>query len=127
MNCLRPLASSLDRNTLVIFTADHGFSLGHHGFWGHGQATWPTNAFRIAYNIPLLVWGSDPVKSGIRCENFVSSLDIFSTILDILKIENPDTDGTNPSKSLKKLLAGNNKDWVDEIFIENDSWLVQKD
>ena len=113
-------ASSLDRNTLVIFTADHGFSLGHHGFWGHGQATWPTNAFRIAYNIPLLVWGSDPVKSGIRCENFVSSLDIFSTILDILKIENPDTDGTNPSKSLKKLLAGNNKDWVDEIFIENE-------
>ena len=40
--------------------------------------------------------------------------------MDILKIENPDTDGTNPSKSLKKLLAGNNKDWVDEIFIENE-------
>tara|TARA_B100000676_G_C17718683_1_gene650206 strand:- start:29 stop:718 length:690 start_codon:yes stop_codon:yes gene_type:complete len=113
-------ASSLDRNSLVIFTADHGFSLGHHGFWGHGQATWPTNAFRIAYNIPLLVWGIEPVKSGIRCENFVSSLDIFSTILHILKIENPDTDKANPSKSLKKLLAGNNKDWVDEIFIENE-------
>ena len=72
------------------------------------------------WKVPLLVWGSDLVKSGIRCENFVSSSDIFSTILDILELKKPNTDQANPSKSLKNLLAGNNKDWVDEIFIENE-------
>ena len=46
--------NDLDENTLIIFTADHGFSLGHRGFWGHGQATWPSNLHRVAYNIPML-------------------------------------------------------------------------
>ena len=52
MNALKE--NQVDDNTIVIYTADHGFSLGHHGFWGHGQATWPSNAFRIAYNLSLI-------------------------------------------------------------------------
>jgi len=28
-------------DTLVIYTSDHGMSLGEHGFWGHGEDTWP--------------------------------------------------------------------------------------
>ena len=41
-------------DTLVIYTADHGLSVGHHGFWGHGEDTWPSNMHRSANNIPLI-------------------------------------------------------------------------
>lgn len=41
-------------NTLVIYTADHGKSMGHHGFWGHGEDTWPSNMHHSANSIPLL-------------------------------------------------------------------------
>ncbi|MAC60692.1 MAG: hypothetical protein CMN37_02210, partial [SAR116 cluster bacterium] len=34
--------SMLD-NTIVIYTSDHGFSLGNHGIWGHGMAAWPSS------------------------------------------------------------------------------------
>ena len=35
------IVGALDRmglsdDTIVIYTADHGFSLGHNGVWGHG-------------------------------------------------------------------------------------------
>ena len=41
-------------DTLVIFTSDHGLSLGHHGFWGHGASTSPSNLHRAAHSIPLI-------------------------------------------------------------------------
>jgi arylsulfatase A-like enzyme len=31
--------NGLSDNTLVIYTSDHGMSLGTHGFWGHGEDT----------------------------------------------------------------------------------------
>jgi len=36
----------IDENTLLIFTTDHGLSVGQHGFWGHGGACFPSNLHR---------------------------------------------------------------------------------
>jgi len=52
--------AALDRkgltdDTLVIYTADHGFSLGHHGVWGHGEDSWPSNCYGVSYSIPLIM------------------------------------------------------------------------
>ena len=35
-------------DTLVIFTADNGMSMGHHGIWGKGNGTFPMNMFDTA-------------------------------------------------------------------------------
>lgn len=69
-------------NTLIIFTGDHGESLGEHGEKTHGFY-----AYNSTIWIPLII-----VSPGIRqaqSEQYVSHLDVFPTVCDILNIEKP--------------------------------------
>ena len=113
--------AALERNgfeadTLVIFTADHGFSLGHHGFWGHGQATWTSNAYRIAYNIPLLLRGPGVGAADGSNVRHVSSTDLFATILGYLGIAHEISGDALPSRDFSAMLNGGEVEWIDEIF-----------
>ena len=69
-------------STLVVFTGDHGESLGEHGEMTHGY---------FAYNstlwVPLLIY-YPRVKPQSIAEN-VSHVDIFPTVCDILGLETP--------------------------------------
>lgn len=73
----------LEENTLIIFTGDHGESLGQHGESTHGY---------FAYNstlwIPLIIV-SPGTKPAIVDQN-VCHVDIFPTVCDVLGIEKPD-------------------------------------
>lgn len=72
----------LFQDTLVILTGDHGESLGEHGEKTHGM---------FAYNstlwIPLIVV-SPGVRSG-RVGEYVSHVDIFPTVCDLLQLKKP--------------------------------------
>jgi len=72
----------LKENTVIVFTGDHGESLGDHGE--------ETHAF-FAYNstiwIPLII--SDPGLKPQTTTQTVSHIDIFPTICDILKLKKP--------------------------------------
>ena len=117
MNALKD--NGFDDNTIVIYTSDHGFSLGHHGFWGHGQATWPSNAHRIAYNIPLLMSGAG-ISGERSCDSFVNSTDLYATLLDHLGLWEDMEKQDIPSRSFDSLLNGNDDSWTDEVFIEQE-------
>jgi arylsulfatase A-like enzyme/Flp pilus assembly protein TadD len=69
-------------STVVVFTGDHGQSLGEHGETTHGY---------FAYNstlwVPLVVSGPG-VKPG-RVEENVCHIDIFPTVCDLLGLERP--------------------------------------
>jgi arylsulfatase A-like enzyme/Tfp pilus assembly protein PilF len=74
--------NNLSEKTLIIFTGDHGESLGEHGEKTHGF---------FAYNstiwVPLII--SVPgVKPGEVHQN-VMHVDIFPTVCDVLEIEKP--------------------------------------
>ncbi len=70
-------------NTIVILLTDNGFQLGHKNRW-EKYSLW-----RMATNTPLII--SKPGdKKGQVCERAVSYLDIYPTLLDMLKIEKPD-------------------------------------
>ena len=103
----------------MIFTADHGFSLGHHGFWGHGQGTWPSNGFRVGYNIPLIAWGAS-VAGGRVSDRYVSGVDVFATLLDRLGLWEDRFRAGVPSRSFAPVLAGEDIDWTDEVFLEQE-------
>jgi arylsulfatase A-like enzyme len=106
-------------DTLVIYTADHGLSVGQHGFWGHGEDTWPSNMHRSANNIPLIISHPDIEEPGRHVEDLVGTTDIFTTILDIAgcKLESPESvSGT----SLYPLLRGESGNFRDEIFMEQE-------
>ena len=112
--------NGLKDNTLIIFTADHGFSLGHHGFWGHGQATWPSNAFRIAYNIPLLMWAPGLIEPGQKSKAFVSSCDLYATLLGLLEFADETGMDNLPSRDFSNLLTEGSCNWIDEVYIEQE-------
>jgi arylsulfatase A-like enzyme len=69
--------------TLVIFTADHGESLGEHGYWGHGR-----HLYESGLRIPLaLVWPGRlaPQVVGTAAIN----LDVAPTLLTLLGLPVP--------------------------------------
>ena len=74
--------NDLFENTLVIFTGDHGESLGQHGEKTHGFLAYNTTIW-----IPLIIV-SPAFKKG-RVEQYVSHIDIFPTVCDILNLKKP--------------------------------------
>ena len=69
-------------STHIIFTGDHGESLGQHGekthgFFAYNSSTW----------IPLII--SHPDEASGRVGHYVSHIDIFPTVCDALGIEKP--------------------------------------
>ena len=75
---------NMDENTIVIYTSDHGFSLGHNGIWGHGAAAFPSSAHRPSYNIPLIFSGAGVAENSVS-DGFVSQIDLFPTLVSLVK------------------------------------------
>ncbi len=126
-------ALQLVNNTLVVYTSDHGMSLGQHGFWGHGEDTWPANTYREATNVPLIVRPPNRVEPGPVSSSLVGTTDIFATILDYAGVDR--RDGSQPrSRSFRPLLEGASVDWDNAVFMEQEetrsirtvSWLLMK-
>ncbi|MCG3198455.1 MAG: Choline-sulfatase [bacterium] len=63
-------------NTIVIYTSDHGESLGRHGLWFKG------NFFEESARVPLIVRFPKRFRAGIRIADPVSLLDLFPTFCD---------------------------------------------
>lgn len=72
----------LSEKTLVIFTSDHGESLGQHGERTHG-----TLAYNTTIWVPLII--SIPGQGSGKVDQLVSHTDIFPSVCDILGVEKP--------------------------------------
>jgi arylsulfatase A-like enzyme/Flp pilus assembly protein TadD len=86
-------------STLIIFTGDHGESLGQHGEETHGYF-----AYNSSIWIPLII--SLPETASGRVDSYVSHIDIFPTVCDVLGIKMPSfLQGTSllPALTGKKL------------------------
>jgi len=86
------------RDTLVIFTSDHGEGLGHH------QMVRKNFLYEEAVKVPLIASFPGHVPAGtVDGENLVSGLDIVPTVCDYLGIEAPPK---MHGRSLRPLLEG---------------------
>jgi uncharacterized sulfatase len=65
----------LERNTIVVFWADHGWCLGEHGQWEK------QNLFEPATHVPFIIAGAG--KQGQVCERTTEHLDIFPTFVEL--------------------------------------------
>jgi arylsulfatase A-like enzyme len=104
-----------DRNTLVIFTCDHGEMLGDHHMWGKD------GYFDPAFHIPLIIRDPRTASDGGRgriVDEFSEAIDIMPTILEWLGAEIPvQCDG----RSLLPFLAGDKPaGWRQEAHFEFD-------
>ena len=69
-------------NTIFILLSDHGEELLDHNAFDHGETL-----FEEIVHIPLIIWGDGVVPA--RCKQYVSSIDLMPTILDLAGIESP--------------------------------------
>ncbi len=75
----------LAANTLIVFAADHGESLGEHSYWGHGR-----NLYDTALRIPLgLVWPGKIRPAVLDAPAL--NLDVAPTILGLAGLPVPET------------------------------------
>ncbi|MCF7976148.1 MAG: sulfatase-like hydrolase/transferase [Phycisphaerae bacterium] len=89
-------AQGLADNTLVIFTSDHGEMLGAHGLR-------EKNVFyEESAHIPLILRFPGEINKNTPVNGYVSTVDLFATILDYLEVEAHPSDG----KSLRGLIEG---------------------
>ena len=68
-------------NTVIIFTADHGETLGSHG--GLLDKGW--HHFEETHQIPMIVRMPDCASAGKRRDELVSLADVYSTVLDLAR------------------------------------------
>ena len=105
-------ARGLDKNTVIIFTSDHGAHLGEKLLGGK----W--TPYEESLRVPFIVADPRlaPGRQGVECAALVTVMDIAPTMLDIAGIPIPaDMDG----QSLTPLLQGNVVGWRDHFFFEH--------
>ena len=83
-------------NTYIIFTADHGMSVGRHGLMGK------QNLYEHTWEVPFIVRGPG-IKSGSRASGYTYLLDVFPTLCDFAGIEIPKV---VEGKSFRSVLEG---------------------
>lgn len=79
----------LFKNTLIIWTTDHGHLFGEHDLHGKPGAELG-KLYEVTTRIPLLVHHPDGVGAGTRVRGIVQPPDIFASILDFMKLAVPD-------------------------------------
>jgi arylsulfatase A-like enzyme len=68
---------------IIVFTADHGESLGEHDFhWDHGDYVYQAgNRVPLAFHLPP----SHPLRGAGRCPERVSILDVVPTLFELIE------------------------------------------
>ena len=80
---LDQLENGLDKNTIVVFTSDHGYHLGEHGHWQK------QTLFENATRIPLIISAPNIENIGVRSISPVELIDLYPTLMDLTNIKHP--------------------------------------
>ena len=105
--------TGLDKNTIVIFTSDHGYHLGEHGHWQK------RTLFENATRVPLIVSGPGINKNEKIMEAPIELVDIYPTLMDITQIEIPEfVSGKSFAPLLKDSSAQVRKSALTELSVK---------
>ncbi|MBH56215.1 MAG: N-acetylgalactosamine-6-sulfatase, partial [Planctomycetaceae bacterium] len=125
---------SLEKNTIVIFTSDHGYNLGEHGVWYKGNAIriltenpqkqWEhippsrrPNLWDTSLRVPTAIRWPGTIRPGtVHTETF-SNLDWFPTLLGMAGIKTPKA-ATIRGEDFTQVLKGKATNWDPNIFLE---------
>ena len=75
--------TGLDKNTIVVFTSDHGYHLGEHGHWQK------RTLFENATRVPLILSGPGINKNQKTNDAPIELIDIYPTLMDLLGMKTP--------------------------------------
>jgi uncharacterized sulfatase len=126
------LLDALDRlglreRTLVLFTSDNGYNIGHHAIHTKGNGHWVAggvpgpprpNMFDTSLRVPLLVRGPG-VPAGREVSATVTQLDTLPSLLSLLDVPLP-AGLRQHGSDFSPLLRGEAVSWRDTLFGEFD-------
>jgi len=124
----------LSDNTIVIFSSDHGYNMGHNGIWHKGNGIWATkktpsdapnisgkyrpNLYDHSLRTPAIVRWPGMIKPGTVIPEICSSLDWYPTVVAMAGADLPRVE-TIRGRSLVPLLTGKKPyDWSDDFYAE---------
>jgi uncharacterized sulfatase len=123
----------LTKNTIVIFSSDHGYNMGHNGIWHKGNGHWiltefppgtpnipakqRPNMYDNSIRVPTAVRWPGIIKPGTTLTQTMSNLDWFPTLLEMAQVKIPE-DLTIRGQSIVPLLRGNSPRWDNDFYAE---------
>jgi uncharacterized sulfatase len=115
----------LTDNTVIIFTSDNGYNMGHNGVWAKGNAEWALtdnrkdrpNLYDNSLRVPTFVRWPGVIEPGTTVEQTISFLDWFPTVLAMAGLEVPRDSGVR-GRNFLPLLKGEVVEWDDDLYVE---------
>ncbi|MFW5985534.1 MAG: sulfatase-like hydrolase/transferase [Halanaerobiaceae bacterium] len=98
----------LAENTIIIYTSDHG----SHFRTRNGE--YKRSCHEASIHIPMIIYGPG-FRGGKRIDELVSLIDLPPTLLRLAGLKVPDYMQGQP---LQKLLADENEEWPQEVFVQ---------
>jgi uncharacterized sulfatase len=120
---------SLSNRTVVVYTSDHGYNIGHHNLHTKGNGNWVAggvggpkrpNMFDTSLRVPLLVRWPGTVHPGTRIEYMASLIDTFPTMLAIAGVSIPDGVRQHGLNLLPLLHRAEPSIWRDAVYGQYD-------
>ncbi len=131
----------LEENTIVIFSSDHGYNMGHNGIWHKGNGHWVTkpppevtnpnvprgqrpNMYDTSIQVPTAVRWPGVIPPGTVIDETMTNLDWFPTICAMAGIALPE-DTTLRGRDLTPLLRSEAVEKWDNAYYGEYSTLHQ--
>jgi arylsulfatase A-like enzyme len=124
----------LDGQTVVVFTSDHGFNMGHNGIWHKGNGIWATNRkppdqpgrlgryrpnlYDNSLRVPLIVRWPAVVPPGLVVGHTASNLDWYPTLLEMAGLKIPGSVALRGRSLLPALKGEDPPDWDNDFYAE---------
>jgi choline-sulfatase len=129
-------AWDLAKNTIVIFTSDHGYNVGHHGVLHKGNAQWllkeppaaawphidadrRPNMWDTSLKVPLVIRWPGVVEPNSTIAHTVDFTDWFPTLCAMAGVD-PPADVPLRGRDFTPLLRGRPVDWKTDLYAEYD-------
>ena len=127
--------SGLRENTVIVFTSDHGYNMGHNGIWHKGNGHWilrkdslplatenipagqRPNMYDNSLRVPTCVVWPGVTKPGTRIDSSVTNLDWYPTMQEIAGGSSAEKKIVR-GRDLSTLLTGSADGWDDEVFAQ---------
>ncbi len=124
---------NLADKTIVIFSSDHGYNMGHNGIWHKGNGHWVLtenppftenipkgqrpNMYDNSIRVPTMIRWPGVVRPGTVIDKTVSNLDWFPTLLEMAGAKLPQ-DAKIHGESFVPLLQGKPIAWDNDFYAE---------
>lgn len=116
-------------NTIVIFSSDNGFNIGHNGIWHKGNGWWiltdnrgdRPNLYDNSLRVPCMVRWPEQIPAGQVCHRVINSMDWYPTLMQMCGLGDPSDQRVRGRNSLP-LLCGDTADWNDDLFAQYSMW-----